>query len=444
MKIPLDKDEYQYISDDTSDIDSQTLFLKTSQNTPYYDKLEEKPTYISPEALLSFWDLSAMKVVGVTGTNGKTTVTAGIYSFLLDLGESPALQGTRGLFANEVRIEDKSMTTPSILETLYNMKQCSMMGCAYFIMEVSSHAIAQNRIEGLKFALKIHTNVTSDHLDYHGTVEEYRRVKSLFFADESPKLLNKDDLKSITYNRIGAQSYGVDEPATFKVQAFSLLNGITAGIKHLKVEETFHSPMVGLFNMFNLMASIGAVKMLTNKPLLEICEVVEHFAGVAGRMEVVSQNPLVIVDFAHTQDGMYAVLDSMKDRDISVVFGAGGNRDKAKRPLMGAVAGRYANKIYVTSDNPRDEVAEYILEDILVGLHGKDSVIATPDRKLAIKMALEALQENEVLLILGKGDEEYQEIKGKKYPFDDRQVVRELLGIENVTPIITPPTPKKS
>jgi len=431
VKLEFQRDGYRFLSDDTNKLDAQTLFLRTAQNTVYYEKLVSKPATVCVEEIISFWELEEMKVVGVTGTNGKTTVTAAIYSFLLDLGERPALQGTRGLFAQEKRIEEKSMTTPSILETLHNMKQAKNLGCNYFIMEVSSHAIDQKRIEGLKFALKVHTNVTSDHLDYHGTVEEYRRVKSLFFADESPKLLNKDDIKSITYNPVGAQSYGVDEPATFKVQAFSLLEGITAGIKHLQAEATFHSPMVGLFNLFNLMAAIGSVQMLTGKSLEEICEVVEYFAGVSGRMEVVSRDPLVIVDFAHTDDGMHQVLEAMKDRDISVVFGAGGNRDKEKRPRMGAAAGRYANKIYVTSDNPRDEVPEMILEDILVGLHGKEHVIATPDRRLAIKMALEALEKNEVLLILGKGDEDYQEIKGVKHHFDDREVVRELLGLES-------------
>ena len=427
MKLDFKKEGYSFLSDDTSDLDKDTLFLKTAQNSVYYDKLEVKPDTLSVDELISFWELDKMKVVGVTGTNGKTTVTAAIYSFLLDLDEKPALQGTRGLFAQEKRIEEKSMTTPSILETLHNMKQTMDLGCNYFIMEVSSHAIDQKRIEGLDFALKVHTNVTSDHLDYHGTVEEYRRVKSLFFADESPKLLNKDDIKNITYNPIGAQSYGVDEPATFKVQAFSLLHGITAGIKHLRTEATFHSPMVGLFNLFNLMAAVGSVQMLTGRNIEEICEVVEYFAGVSGRMEVVSRDPLVIVDFAHTDDGMHQVLEAMKDRDISVVFGAGGNRDKEKRPRMGAAAGRYANKIYVTSDNPRDEVPEMILEDILLGLHGKDHVTATPDRRLAIKMALDALEKDEVLLILGKGDEDYQEIKGVKHPFDDREVVRELL-----------------
>jgi UDP-N-acetylmuramoyl-L-alanyl-D-glutamate--2,6-diaminopimelate ligase len=432
VKCPITVDGYDFITDDTNAVDAKTLFLRTSQNQRYYDAMEHKPESIGVDELIDIWGIKTLKIVGVTGTNGKTTTTAAIYSFLLDLGENPALQGTRGLFAGEERIEEKSMTTPSILETLHNMKQVLDRGCNYFIMEVSSHAIHQNRIEGLDFALKVHTNVTSDHLDYHGTVEEYRRVKSLFFADETPKLLNKDDINSITYNPANAQSYGVDEPATFKVQAFSLVHGITAGIKHMQEEATFHSPMVGLFNLFNLMAAIGSVSMLTGRPIQEICDVVEHFAGVAGRMEVVSRDPLVIVDFAHTDDGMYQVLESIKDRDISVVFGAGGNRDKGKRPRMGAVAGRFAKKIYVTSDNPRDEMPEMILEDILVGLVGKDNVTATPDRRLAIKMALDDLEGDEVLLILGKGDEDYQEIKGVKYPFDDREVVRELLQEQNV------------
>jgi UDP-N-acetylmuramoyl-L-alanyl-D-glutamate--2,6-diaminopimelate ligase len=428
VKIPFEKGAYCFLTDDTHEVDSHTLFLKTAQNTKYYETLEEKPSVIAPEELIAFWKIDKLKVVGVTGTNGKTTVTAAIYSFLIDLGERPALQGTRGLFAQEKRIEEKSMTTPSVLETLHNMKKTMDLGCNYFIMEVSSHAIDQKRIEGIKFALKVHTNVTSDHLDYHGTIEEYRRVKSLFFADESPKLLNKDDIKNITYNPIGAQSYGVDQPATFKVQAFSLLDGITVGIKHLKEEATFHSPMVGLFNLFNLMAAVGSVVMLSGKKVEDVCRVVENFAGVAGRMEVVSRDPLIIVDFAHTDDGMYQVLDSIKDRDISVVFGAGGNRDKSKRPRMGAVAGKFAKKIYVTSDNPRDEVPEMILEDILTGLVGKNHVVATPDRKLAIKMAIDELEKGDALLILGKGDEDYQEIKGVKHHFDDREVVRELLG----------------
>jgi UDP-N-acetylmuramoyl-L-alanyl-D-glutamate--2,6-diaminopimelate ligase len=428
MKIDFNLDGYAYLTDDTANIADDTQFLLTAQNRKYFDKLEVKPSAIKPKNLIEKWNLNSIKVVGVTGTNGKTTVTAGIYSFLLDLDEKPALLGTRGFFTLEERVEEKSMTTPSILHILNNMKQAKERGCNYFIMEVSSHAIDQERIEDITFALKIHTNVTSDHLDYHGTVEEYRAVKSRFFADESPKLLNKDDIKNIKYNPIGAMSYGVDEPATFKVQAFALKYGITAGIKHLQKEVTFHSPMVGLFNLFNLMASVGAVTMLTGRDIQEVCDVVKNFAGVAGRMEVVSTNPLVIVDFAHTDDGMLQVLDSMKDRDISVVFGAGGNRDGGKRSRMGAVASKFANKVYVTNDNPRDEEPEDIITDILSGIKDQSNTRAMVDRTFAISEAIRELKEDEVLMILGKGDEDYMEIKGEKIHFDDREVVRALLA----------------
>jgi len=428
MRIKFNQNGFEYITDDTNNIDNNSIFLKTSQNERYFNALENKPKFLTPIELINIWKLRDIKVIGVTGTNGKTTVTASIYSFLLDLDEKPALQGTRGFFVLDERVEDKIMTTPSILNTLKHMKIAKEANCNYFIMEVSSHAIEQNRIEDIKFALKVHTNVTQDHLDYHQTIDEYRRVKSLFFADDTPKLLNKDNIKNITYNPKNAQSYGVDEPATFKVQAFSLLNGIVAGVKHLQTEATFSSPMIGLFNLFNLMASIGAVVMATGRRIEDVCTVVENFGGVAGRMEIVSQEPLVVVDFAHTPDGMYQVLYSIKDRDISVVFGAGGDRDIDKRAKMGAVAGRFAKKIFVTSDNPRGEVPEMILEDILIGLRGKENVVATPNRKLAIEMGIDSLEKNGILLILGKGDEEYQEIKGVKYPFDDRVVVREILG----------------
>jgi UDP-N-acetylmuramoyl-L-alanyl-D-glutamate--2,6-diaminopimelate ligase len=427
VRLDYNLDNHRYITDDTSSLTKDDIFLLTAQNRKYFELLTVKPPVITPIELIKLWNIEELKAVGVTGTNGKTTVTAGIYSFLLDLGEKPALLGTRGFFANDERIEEKSMTTPSILHILNAMKIALDRGCSYFIMEVSSHAIDQERIEGITFALKVHTNVTSDHLDYHGTVEEYRAVKSRFFADDSPKLLNKDDIKNIVYNPIGAQSYGVDEPATFKVQAFSLQQGITAGIKHLSTEATFHSPMVGLFNLFNLMASIGATTMLTGRNVMEVCEVVANFAGVAGRMEVVSREPLVIVDFAHTDDGMIQVLDSMKDREVVVVFGAGGDRDRTKRPRMGAVASKFATKVYVTSDNPRSEAPEQIIQDILAGIKDQTHTRAMVDRAFAIQEALKELKEDEVLMILGKGDEDTLEIDGEKYHFDDREVVRALL-----------------
>ena len=428
MRVEYNLDGYRFLTDNSLEIGEDTLFLLTSQNRKYFDKLEKKVDYITPKELIEKWKLKNIKVVGVTGTNGKTTVTAGIYSFLLDLDEKVALQGTRGFFVNGERVEEKIMTTPSILETLNHMRIAKKSGAFYFVMEVSSHAIDQNRIEGIDFALKVHTNVTSDHLDYHKTIEEYRAVKSRFFADDTPKLLNKDDIKNITYNPKNAYSYGIDEPATFKVQAFSLRDGIVANIRYLTQEATFSSPMVGLFNLYNLLASIGAVVLLTKRELQEVCDVVPNFAGVAGRMEVVSQDPLVIVDFAHTHDGMAKVLDSMRDKNIIVVFGAGGNRDKKKRPKMGAVASIFAKKIFVTSDNPRDEDPEDIIRDILSGIKDKKKTRAMVDRAYAIYEALKELKdENDVLMILGKGDEDTLEIDGKKYHFDDREIVRALL-----------------
>ena len=427
MKIEFIKDNFNYLSDNTTDINNETLFLKTAQNSKYYEKLDNKPSFITPQELIKYWSLDDIKVVGVTGTNGKTTVTAGIYSILIDLDEAPALQGTRGFFVDDKKIEDRSMTTPSIFETILNIKKAKELNAKYFIMEVSSHAIAQNRIEGLKFALKVHTNITSDHLDYHKTLEEYRRVKSSFFADDCPKLLNKDDIKNLKYNPIGAMSYGVDEPATFKVQAFSLDNSIVASVQHLSNQAEFDSPMIGLFNLFNLMASIGSCVMLTKKSIQEVCNVVGNFAGVSGRMEVVSHNPMIVVDFAHTPDGMVKVLDSVKDKDISVVFGAGGDRDTTKRARMGSVAAKFAKKVYVTSDNPRDEKPEDIIKQILSGIENQQKTRAMIDRTYAINQAIEELEDNEVLMILGKGDEPYQEISGVKYPYDDREVVRALL-----------------
>ncbi len=428
MTIPLSYNGYEFITDNTTELDGTKLFLLTSQNIKYYDQITEETDYISPEELFGIWGLDKLKIVGITGTNGKTTTAALLYSFLTDLGEPCGLQGTRGFFAADRRLEEKSMTTPSVMETMYNMFRARELGCTHFVMEVSSHAIDQKRIEGIKFALKIHTNVTSDHLDYHKTVEEYRQVKSRFFSDETPKLLNKDDIKNIEYNPKNSYSYGVDSPATFSVIAYTLRGGITAGIRYFSEEATFHSKLMGFFNLFNLTAAVSAAKILTHKPLDEVCSVVENFAGVSGRMEVVSTDPMVIVDFAHTEDGIQNVLESLKDQEITVVFGAGGDRDKSKRPLMGAAAGRYANKIYVTSDNPRSEDPIVIIEEILLGLDGKENVTAVPDRYQAIELALGSLNKDEVLVILGKGDEEYQEVKGVKHPFDDRKVVKELLS----------------
>ena len=425
MKYQLDKK--RFITDNSSEVDENTLFLKTAQNEKYLSKVPKETPIITPQELKQLWGLEKLKTVGITGTNGKTTTASIIYSMLTDLGFVTGLQGTRGFFLDDEKVDGKSLTTPSILQTMHNMKQTVEKGGEYFVMEVSSHAIAQNRIEAIDFALKIFTNVTQDHLDFHKSIDEYRATKSKFFLDESLKLINKDEAKKIVFNEVNAYTYSLDEPSSFKIEAFSLSGGITAAISHKREIATFKSNLVGLFNVYNLAAAISAVKLLTNKPLEEVCEAVEGFGGVSGRMEVISHNPTVIVDFAHTPDGMLKVLESVKDKDIAVVFGAGGNRDKDKRPKMGLAAARYAKKIYITSDNPRDEEPEAIIEDIAKALQGKEGVEKIVDRKEAITKAIKELKEHEVLLILGKGDEDYIEIKGEKIPFDDRVVAKEVI-----------------
>ncbi len=209
--------------------------------------------------------------------------------------------------------------------------------------------------------------------------------------------------------------------------AYSLNDGISVALQHFEQIESFHSPMHGFFNIYNLVAAIGAVHQVTDKSLAEICEEVDNFIGVSGRMEVVSDNPLVIVDFAHTPDGMQQVLNALKEKEILVVFGAGGDRDKSKRSLMGKIAASLAKKIYVTSDNPRNEDPDAIIEDILEGIEDRSNVVVYADRRRAIGKALEEREGDEIVVILGKGDETYQIIYDQKLPFDDREVVRELL-----------------
>lgn len=415
------------VTDNTNEIQEATHFLKTKLNEKYLSFLPKEMKILEPETLIKLLEIDKkIKIIGITGTNGKTTTAAAIYSMLLDLGKKVAMQGTRGCFINEERVADKSLTTPLLLDTISNIQKALNQQCEYFVMEVSSHAIEQERIKGLPFSLKILTNISQDHLDYHKTFENYCAIKSQFFADESLKLINKDENK-IRFNPKICMTYGLEKPATYKVAAYSLKEGISVAVQNIKKVFDYSSPMHGLFNVYNTLAAIGALDMLGVADIEEICEVIENFAGVEGRMQVVSENPLVIVDFAHTPDGMEKVLDSMKDRDIVVVFGAGGDRDRTKRPQMAQVASRYAKKIIITSDNPRSEEPEAIIQDILTGIKHKQSVHVEPNRKKAIELALQIREADEIVLILGKGDETYQEIKGKKYPFDDREVVKTLL-----------------
>lgn len=432
MKIALPEQAYSYITDDTRSCDADTAFVRTTQNSDYCKEASECGcnTIVDIEEVATMLGSKKIKIIGITGTNGKTTTAAAIYSFLLDLGYKCSLLGTRGFFINEERVDEKSLTTPPILKTLTYIYQAVEEQCEYFVMEVSSHAIVQKRIETLKFALKIHTNITGDHLDFHKTLEEYIAVKNSFFADDGMKLINKDD-KNVDFNYRNAYTYSIESGGSFSTKAYSLTEGISFMMQHFQDTYEVHSPLRGFFNIYNLLAAVSAVKLLTKEPLENIAEVVENFAGVSGRMEVVSEDPLVIVDFAHTDDGMEQVLSSLTNKEIVVVFGAGGDRDRTKRAKMGTVASKYAKTIIVTSDNPRTEDPQKIADDIVEGIVNKESLIVNLNRKEAIKTALDIQKKGEVVMILGKGDETTQIIYDKTFPFDDREVVKEILEIKN-------------
>lgn len=426
MKIAIRNQQYSYISDDTKECSSNTAFLETKLNSRYKDTLPKDVKIIKPKEAYELLELDRIKVIGITGTNGKTTTASAIYSMLLDLGYKVAMQGTRGFFMNDELVEEKSLTTPTLLHTYSHMSDAIKNGCEFFVMEVSSHAIEQERIAAIEFELKILTNITQDHLDYHKSLEEYTRVKNSFFSDEAKKLINKDEAKA-RFNIKNAFTYGVENPASYRVDAYSLNEGVGGLLNHFGSVTAFSSSLHGFFNLYNIAAAMAAVHIVTQKPLDEIADAIENFGGVSGRMEVVSEDPLVIVDFAHTPDGFTQVLNALKEKELLVVFGAGGDRDRTKRPIMGKVASSYAKKLYITSDNPRFEDPDVIIEDILAGIENRDNVFVDVNRKNAIKAALSDQKEGEVVVILGKGDETTQIIYDQHLPFDDRVVAKEIL-----------------
>ncbi|WQU43454.1 UDP-N-acetylmuramoyl-L-alanyl-D-glutamate--2,6-diaminopimelate ligase [Helicobacter pylori] len=426
---------YSFLSDNTNEVlenPEEILFVKTPLNEKYAPLIAEKNLAILDfNELKNYFDFK-IKIVGITGTNGKTTTASLMYSLLLDLNKKTALLGTRGFFINDKRIKEKGLTTPTLLELYSDLEEAICLGCEYFIMEVSSHAIVQKRIAGLDFALKILTNITSDHLDFHQNIENYRDIKNSFFKDEGLKVINRDETNAL-FNPINAHTYALDKKAHLNVQAFSLTPFISASLcyqqdlrdPNLKETALIHSPLLGRYNLYNILAGVLGVKLLTQLPLEAIAPLLENFYGVKGRLEIVHSKPLVVVDFAHTTDGMQQVFESFKNQKITALFGAGGDRDKTKRPKMGAIASCYAHKIVLTSDNPRSENEEDIIKDILKGINDSSKVIIEKDRKKAILNALENLKDDEVLLILGKGDENIQIFKDKTIFFSDQEVVKD-------------------
>lgn len=422
MKIRL---ENSFITDSSLECEQNCFFLKTAQNAKFENEALKKEAKIIDvlecKKLLKIDE--NIKIIGITGTNGKTTTAAAVYSILLDLGYKCGLCGTRGAFINERQIDEKSLTTSPILKTLEYLQKATQKKCEFFVMEVSSHALVQNRIEGLKFAAKIFTNLTQDHLDFHHTFQNYKEAKELFFTDESLKFINKDST-AIKFNVRNALTYGIENPALYHIKAYSLDEGINALV--MAKDKSFHidSSLLGLFNLYNLLAAAACVNELVKPNTKALEKAISGFGGVCGRVERVADG--VIVDFAHTPDGIEKVLDTLKNKKLIVVFGAGGDRDKTKRALMGAVVEHFAKIAIITSDNPRSEEPKAIINEILEGFKEKTKALRIENRKEAIHKALEYKDKDDLVVILGKGDEQFQEIQNVKYPFSDKLVVQEF------------------
>ncbi|MBE6256405.1 MAG: UDP-N-acetylmuramoyl-L-alanyl-D-glutamate--2,6-diaminopimelate ligase [Prevotella sp.] len=379
-----------------------------------------------------------LKLVGVTGTNGKTTIATLLYNMFRKFGHKCGLLSTVCNY-----IEDEAIaadhTTPDPIELNRLLAQMVEAGCEYAFMECSSHAIAQKRIGGLKFAGGIFTNLTRDHLDYHGTFENYRDAKKAFFDGldkDAFAIINADDKNgAVMVQNCKAQikTYSTRSMADFKAKIIEChFEGMYLEINGKEVGVQF----IGKFNVSNLLAVYGTAVMLGKQPE-DILLILSTLKSVSGRLEPIRspEGYTAIVDYAHTPDALQNVLNAIHEvldgkGFVITVCGAGGDRDKGKRPLMAQEAVKQSDRVIITSDNPRSEDPEDIINDMLEGLDAKQmrKVVSIVDRREAIRTACMMAQKGDVVLIAGKGHEDYQEIQGVKHHFDDREVVREIFG----------------
>ena len=406
-----------------------------------YVQVPSTESAIGPVATTFYGDpTSKLILVGVTGTNGKTTIATLLYNMFRRLGFKCGLLSTVCNYIEDEAVP-ASHTTPDPIELNQLLSRMVEAGCQYAFMECSSHAIAQQRIGGLKFAGGIFTNLTRDHLDYHKTVENYRDAKKAFF-DMLPKgafaVTNADDKNGmfmVQNTKATVKTYSIRSMADFKARIVEChFEGMYLEVDGHEVGVQF----IGKFNVSNLLAVYGAAVMLGQKPE-DILLVLSTLKSVAGRLEPIHspEGYTAVVDYAHTPDALENVLNAIhevldgKDGHIITVCGAGGNRDKGKRPLMAQEAVKQSDRVIITSDNPRFEEPQDIINDMLAGLDQKQmkKVVSIVDRKEAIRTACMMAQKGDVILIAGKGHEDYQEIKGVKHHFDDREVVREIFGV---------------
>ena len=415
-------------------------FPETLTDGVTYVSVASTEDAVGKVATLFYGDPSSkLTLVGVTGTNGKTTIATLLYNMFRQFGHRCGLLSTVCNYIEGEAIP-ADHTTPDPIELNRLLAQMVDSGCEYAFMECSSHAIAQKRIGGLKFKGGIFTNLTRDHLDYHKTFENYRDAKKAFFDGldkDAFAIINADDKNgSIMVQNCKAQvkTYSTRSMADFKARIIEChFEGMYLDIDGKEVGVQF----IGKFNVSNLLAVYGAAIML-GKKAEDILVILSTLKSVNGRLEPIRspEGYTAIVDYAHTPDALENVLNAIHEvlngkGKVITVCGAGGNRDKGKRPLMAQEAVKQSDKVIITSDNPRFEEPQDIINDMLAGLDAKQmkKVLSITDRREAIRTACMLAEKGDVILIAGKGHEDYQEIKGVKHHFDDKEVVREIFEL---------------
>lgn len=381
---------------------------------------------------------SKLKLVGITGTNGKTTSTFILRNILQNVGYKTGLIGTIANYIGEEKVDSK-LTTPEsndLNRMFYDMIQA---GCEDVVMEVSSHSLVLNRVYGLDFKAAMFSNITSDHLDFHNTFDEYLNAKKILFdglSEKSFAIINSDDSSSnkiIKDCKAKIVGYGVSDNSDYQIKNISYdLNGTDFTITHNKVDYKIHTSLIGTFNAYNATSAFATAHCL-GVDAEKIVDGIKCALQVPGRFEVLgSGKKKVIVDYSHTADSLekalQAVREIVKDKNqVVTVFGCGGDRDKTKRPVMGKVASELSDKVIISSDNPRTENPYEIIEDIKKGI-SKNNYTVEENREEAIKKAIQSSDENAVILIAGKGHENYQEINGVRNHFSDREIAIKYLG----------------
>ncbi len=391
------------------------------------------------ELAWAFFDHPEQQLImtAVTGTNGKTTIATLLGSVLEKSGLRTGIIGTLGIRYGKVNL-DSPRTTPESVDMAAHFAEMVRQNISHTVMEATSIGIDLERTYKLPFRTTIFTNLTRDHLDYHGSWDTYRAAKLRLFREQDSDgtaIINADDPEAglfVEAANARVVTYGINQEADFRATNLRLQrNGIHFTLSRSGSTQDIFAPLVGRFNVYNLLAVIAAAEALGLSPDA-IGSALPAVRPVRGRAEVIPTSApfTIVIDYAHTPDALekiLATLQGLEHRRIFVIIGAGGNRDKGKRPLMAETAYRLSDRLYLTSDNPRDENPEMILDDMAAGLNQGAEYVRNTDRRVAIEQALAEADDGDIILIAGKGHETYQEIAGVKHPFDDLEVAREWL-----------------